>query len=168
MANYEFAVATKNTFKVKNPEEVVNVFQGLGFEETYKDNDGTIFIGGYDQMLNDDMVVYVDIKTNKAVAIDRGFEELFSVDSGDEVDNTEDFEDETKYKAMDSFEYLQEQLLDGEVASIVEAGSEKLVFVGACFVVVTKKGIEWRNTSQMIDEIAKEMLENNNEKEVNS
>ena len=168
MANYEFAVATKNTFKVKNPEEVVNVFQGLGFEETYKDNDGTIFIGGYDQMLNDDMVVYVDIKTNKAVAIDRGFEELFSVDSGDEVDNTEDFEDETKYKAMDSFEYLQEQLLDGEVASIVEAGSEKLVFVGACFVVVTKKGIEWRNTSQMIDEIAKEMLENNNKKEVNS
>lgn len=162
MANYEFAVATKNTFKVKNPEEVVNVFQGLGFEETYKDNDGTIFIGGYDQMLNDDMVVYVDIKANKAVAIDRGFEELLSVDSGDEVDNTEDFEDETKYKAMDSFEYLQEQLLDGEVASIVEAGSEKLVFVGACFVVVTKKGIEWRNTTQMIEEIVDNMLEKEN------
>ena len=159
MANYEFAVATKNTFKVKNPDEVVNVFQGLGFEETYKDNDGTIFIGGYDQMLNDDMVVYVDIKTNKAVALDRGFEELFSVDSGDEIDNTEDFKDETRYKAMDSFEYLQEQLLDGEVASIIEAGSEKLVFVGACFVVVTKKGIEWRNTTQMIDEIASNMLE---------
>ena len=159
MANYEFAVATKNAFKVKNAEEVVNVFQGLGFEETYKDNDGTIFIGGYDQMLNDDMVVYVDIKTNKAVAIDRGFEELLSVDSGDEVDNTEDFEDETKYKAMDSFEYLQEQLFDGEVASIVEAGSEKLVFVGACFVVVTKKGIEWRNTTQIIEEIVSNMLE---------
>lgn len=164
MANYEFAVATKDTFKVKNPEEVVNVFQGLGFEETYQCNDGTVFIGGYDQTLGDDMVVYVDIKTNKAVAIDRGFEELFSVDNGDKVDNPKDFEDETKYKAMDSFDYLQEQLLDGEVASIVEAGSEKLRFVGACFVVVTKKGIEWRNTSQMIDEIAKEMLENNNEK----
>lgn len=163
MANYEFAVATKNTFKVKNPEEVVNVFQGLGFEETYQCDDGTVFIGGYEQPLGDDMVVYVDTKTNKAVAIDRGFEELFSVDSGDEVDNPEDFEDETKYKSMDSFDYLQEQLLDGEVASIVEAGSEKLRFVGACFVVVTKKGIEWRNTSQMIDEIEKEMLEKNNE-----
>ena len=162
MANYEFAVATKNTFKVKNPEEVVNVFQGLGFEETYECNDGTIFIGGYDQTLGDDMVVYVDAKTNKAVAIDRGFEELFSVDNGDEVDNPEDFEDETKYKAMDSFDYLQEQLVDGEVASIVEAGSEKLRFVGACFVVVTKKGIEWRNTSQMIDEIANNMLEKEN------
>ena len=163
MANYEFAVASKNTFKVKNPEEVVNVFQGLGFEETYQCNDGTIFIGGYDQPLGDDMVVYVDAKTNKAVAIDRGFEELFSVDNGDEVDNPEDFEDETKYKPMDSFEYLQEQLLDGEVASIVEAGSENLRFVGACFVVITKKGIEWRNTSQMIDEISKNMLEKNNE-----
>lgn len=163
MANYEFAVATKDTFKVKNPEEVVNVFQGLGFEETYQCNDGTIFIGGYDQTLGDDMVVYVDIKTGKAVAIDRGFEELFSVDSGDEVDNPKDFEDETKYKAMDSFEYLQEQLLDGEVAGIVEAGSEKLRFVGACLVVVTKKGIEWRNTSQMIEEIANSMLEKNNE-----
>ena len=162
MANYEFAVATKDTFKVKNPEEVVNVFQGLGFEETYQCNDGTVFIGGYDQTLGDDMVVYVDIKTNKAVAIDRGFEELFSVDNGDEVDNPKDFEDESKYKAMDSFEYLQEQLLDGEVASIVEAGSEKLRFVGACFVVVTKKGIEWRNTSQMIDEISKNMLEKEN------
>ena len=163
MANYIFSVATKNTFKVKNPDEVVNVFQGLGFEETYQCNDGTIFIGGYDQTLGDDMVVYVDVKTNKAVAIDRGFEELFSVDSGDEVDNPEDFEDETKYKAMDSFTYLQEQLLDGEVASIVEAGSEKLRFVGACFVVITKKGIEWRNTSQMIDEISKNMLEKENE-----
>jgi hypothetical protein len=163
MANYEFAVASKDTFKVKNAEEVVNVFQGLGFEETYQCNDGTIFIGGYDQTLGDDMVVYVDVKTGKAVAIDRGFEELFSVDSGDEVDNPKDFEDETKYKAMDSFEYLQEQLLDGEVAGIVEAGSEKLRFVGACLVVVTKKGIEWRNTSQMIEEIANNMLEKNNE-----
>ena len=159
MANYEFAVATKNTFKVKNPKEVVNVFQGLGFEKTYQCNDGTIFIGGYEQMLADDMVVYVDIKTNKAVALDRGFEELFSVESGDEVDNPKDFEDETKYKAMDSFDYLQEQLLDGEVASIIEAGSEKLVFVGACFVVITKKGIEWRNTTQMIEEIVSNMLE---------
>ena len=167
MANYEFAVATKDTFKVKNPDEVVNVFQGLGFEETYQCNDGTIFIGGYDQTLGDDMVVYVDVKTNKAVAIDRGFEELFSVDSGDEVDNPKDFEDETKYKAMDSFDYLKEQLLDGEVAGIVEAGSEKLRFVGACLVVVTKKGIEWRNTSQMIEEIANNMLEKNDE-ETNS
>lgn len=157
MANYEFAVATKDTFKVKNPEEVVNVFQGLGFEETYQCNDGTIFIGGYEQPLGDDMVVYVDVKTNKAVAIDRGFEELFSVDSGDEVDNPEDFEDETKYKSMDAFDYLQEQLLDGEVAGIVEAGSEKLRFVGACLVVVTKKGIEWRNTSEMINEITNNM-----------
>jgi len=163
MANYEYAVATKDTFKVKNPEEVVNVFQGLGFEETYRCNDGTIFIGGYDQTLGDDMIVYIDVKTNKAVAIDReGYDDLFYVDSGDEVDNPEDFEDETKYKAMDSFDYLQEQLLDGEVASIVEAGSEKLRYVGAIFVVVTKKGIEWRNTSQMIDEMAKEMLEKDN------
>lgn len=162
MANYEFAVATKKTFKVKNPEEVVNVFQRLGFEKTYQCDDGSIFIGGYEQMLGD-MLVYIDTKTNKAVAIDIGFEELFSVDSGETVDNLEDFEDETKYKAMDSFEYLQEQLLDGEVAGIVEAGHEKLRFVGACLVVVTKKGIEWRNTGQIIDEIAKEMLENNNE-----
>lgn len=49
---------------------------------------------------------------------------------------------------------LQEQLLDGEIIAIVEAGSEKLRFVGACFVVITKKGIEWRNTGQMIEEIA--------------
>ena len=168
MANYEFAVATKDTFKVKNPKEVVDVFQGLGFEETYRCDDGSIFIGGYEQPLGDDMLVYIDVKTNKAVAIDRGFEELFSVDTGDEIDNPEDFEDETKYKAMDSFDYLQEQLLDGEVAGIVEAGSEKLRFVGACFVVVTKKGIEWRNTGQMIEEIANNMLEKENEKEANS
>ena len=157
MANYEFAVATKNTFRVKNPEEVVNVFQRLGFEETYQCDDGTIFIGGYEQMLGD-MLVYIDTKTNKVVAIDLGFEELISVDSGDEVDNPEAFENETKYKSMDSFDYLQEQLLDGEVASIIEAGSEKLRFVGACFVVVTKKGIQWKTTNQMIDEIVKEML----------
>ena len=167
MANYNFAVATKHTFRVKNPEEVSNVFYDLGFEETCECNDGTIFIGGYGQTLSDDMVVYVDVKTGKAVAIDRGFEELFSVDSGAEVDNPEDFKDETKYKAMDSFEYLQEQLLDGEVASIIEAGSKKLIFVGACFVVITKKGIEWRNTSQMIEEIANNMLEKENENKRN-
>lgn len=161
MANYVFAVASKNTFRVKNPEEVVNVFQRLGFEETYQCDDGSIFIGGYEQMLGD-MLVYIDTKTNKAVAVDLGFEELISVDSGEIVDNSEDFEDETKYKAMDSFEYLQEQLLDGEVAGIVEAGSEKLRFVGACLVVVTKKGIEWRNTGQIINELAKEMLEKEN------
>jgi hypothetical protein len=158
MANYEFAVATKDTFKVKNPEEVVSVFQYLGFEETYQHDDGTIFIGGYEQSLGDDSVVYIDVETGKAMAIDRGFERLFYIDSGKSVEDWEAFEDETKYKSMDPFEYLQEQLLDGEVASIIEAGSEKLRFVGACLVVVTKKGIQWKTTYQMIDEIVKEML----------
>ena len=164
MSNYEFAVASMRMAKVKNPEEVVKVFLSAGYEETYVDKNGYVFIGGYENTIDDEIIVVINKETNKAVAVANCYGYL-DVESGEEIEDIDEDrlnEPDSTFKTQEIFDYLQDQLLDGEVMAIVEAGSEKLRFVGACLVVITKKGIEWRNTGQMIEEIAKEMLEKEN------
>ena len=164
MANYEFAVASMRMAKVKNPEEVVKVFLSAGYEETYVDKNGYVFIGGYDNTIDDEIIVVINKETGKAVAVANYYGSR-DVETGEEIEDIDEDrlnEPDSAFKTQEIFEYLQDQLLDGEVMAIVEAGWEKLRSVGACFVVVTKKGIEWRNTTQMIEEIVDNMLENEN------
>ena len=164
MANYEFAVSSMRMAKVKNPEEVVKVFLSAGYEETYVDKNGYVFIGGYENTIDDEIIVVINKETGKAVAVANyyGYRDIENNEEIEDIDEDRLNEPDSAFKSQEIFEYLQDQLLDGEAMAIVEAGWEKLRFVGACLVVVTNKGIEWRNTGEMINEIAKEMLEKNN------
>ena len=164
--DYEFAVSSMRMAKVKNPEEVVKVFLSVGYEETYVDKNGYVFIGGYNNTIDDENIVVINKETGKVVAVTNSYGEYYrDVETGQEIEDIDEdrlSEPDSAFEAQEIFEYLQDQLLDGEVMAIVEAGWEKLRYVGACLVVVTNKRIEWRNTGEMIDEIAKEMLEKNN------
>ena len=160
MANYEFAVSTQHSGKVKNPQEVVDVFQALGYEESYLPNNGEIFIGGYETPLDDSAIVFLDIESKKPIAVDRGDGYIISVETGEEITENDDFYenvDDSKYESLDCMEYLQSQLLDGEVFALVEAGWEKLRSVGGTAVVISKNSIDWNSTYGFIEDKVKQI-----------
>lgn len=170
MANYEFAVASMRTGKVKNPEEVVNVFLAVGYEETYADKDGDVFIGGFDTPISDENIVIINSETNKVVAVADCYGDYRDVETGEEIEDIDEDRlnaPDSIFKSQEIFDYLKEQLLDGEVIAIVEAGWEKLRSVGATAVVISKQGIYWNSTYGFIEETIEKLKEKNNE-EVNS
>ena len=160
MANYEFAVATMRKGKVKNPEEVANVFLAVGYEETYADKDGYVFIGGYDTSLSDENIVIINTETNKVVAVGDCYGDYRDVETGEEIEDIDEDRlnaPDSIFKSQEIFDYLKEQLLDGEVIAIVEAGWEKLQSVGGTAVVISKEGIYWNSTYGFIEETIKKI-----------
>ena len=155
MANYEFAVASMRTGKVKNPDEVVNVFLAVGYEETYADKDGYVFIGGYDTPISDENEVIINTEKDKVVMVTGSCGEYIDIETGTEVEDIDEerlYDSDSIFKAKPIFDYLKEQLFDGEIIVIVEAGWEKLRSVGATTVVISKEGIHWNSTYGFIEE----------------
>lgn len=149
MANYEYSVGANKYAKVKNVDEVFTVFGALGYDEVYT-QDNSVFIGSYSTNLNDDDEVIIDKETNRVVAVRQYYADRVCDLDGIEVDDV--FDDEDKYRVVSSMEYLQEQLEDDEIVAIVEAGAEKLRYVCAYVVVVSKEGIFWQSTNGFIED----------------
>ena len=59
MANYECTVIS-NYFRVKNPREVISVFQSLGYEESYLDtSNNTVILASYEHdRFNDEKAIF--------------------------------------------------------------------------------------------------------------
>ena len=132
MANFKF-VATSNMFKTKDNKQVENVFNKLGFEETYSNENG-VFFGSYgEQMISDGMCVVFD-KENNVVAV---YDDYTFDDLDDEIREKLEDEDDT-YSTLDIYDYLQNMLLDGEVVLYTEIGNEKLRDVHAFGLVISK------------------------------
>lgn len=149
MANYIFAVASTDYIRVKNPEEVSNVFLTAGFEESYVNN-GQIFIGSYETSVSDEIVVCIDKTTKKPVAV---------ITYDDPIGLSEDDPepDISNCESVDLMEYLRSQLGEGEQAVIVEAGNEKLRYVGGVVCAVCENGVEYCSTGQMGEMLIRQM-----------
>lgn len=155
MADYLFAVAS-NSFNIKE-ESISNMRRALLiYDESYVSDKGEAFIGSYDMSLSDTINVVIDKRTGKVIGsyetdylsledcieengytIEEDLEEL-GIPSGEEY-NVEDFTE------VPLTQFIQENLLDGEYVFIKEAGHEKLRYVGACGLLITKTLIKWLN-----------------------
>ena len=152
MANFEFT-SISNVFKTKDNKQVIEVFQNLGFEETYETGNG-VFIGSYNQqMLDDSMHVVLD-KDDNVVATydDYTFENL-----DDEVQNKLLDDNDKTYSVLTAEEYLQNMLLDGEVITYKEVGHEKLRYNSAFGLVISKYEIKAFSLDKLIEDYAEQM-----------
>ena len=165
MADYEFVVAS-NSFNIKE-ESISNMRRALlMYDESHVSDKGEAFIGSYDMNLSDTINVVIDKRTGKVIGsyetdylsledcieengytIEEGLEEL-SIPSGEEY-SVEDFTE------VPLIEFIQENLLEGEYVFIKEVGHEKLRYVGACGLLITKKSKQWIS----LDRAAEELLE---------
>lgn len=156
MSNYMSVVTTERMGKVKNVSEVLRVFHLLGFDETTAYCTDEVNICGYDCSLCDEKAIIVEKGSHKIVAVEVGFEVFMDINENfiDEegfLDELND-PDPKKYDRLNPYEYLQEQLLDGEVMALIEVGNEKLRYSCADILVVSKKGIEFENSNHIISE----------------
>ena len=164
MADYLFAVGS-NSFNIKE-ESIDNMRRALLiYDESYVSDKGEAFIGSYDMNVSDTINVVIDKRTNRVIGsyetdylsledcieengdtIEEDLQEL-SIPSEEEY-NVEDFTE------VPLTEFIQENLLEGEHVFIKEAGNEKLRYIGACGLLITKTLIKWLN----LDFIASEYL----------
>jgi len=165
MADYLFAVAS-NSFSIKE-ESISNMRRALLiYDESYVSDKGEAFIGSYNMNLSDTINVVIDKRTGKVIGsyetnyllledcieengytIEEDLKEL-SIPSGEEY-SVEDFTEVPLTK------FIQENLLEGEYVFIKEAGNEKLRYIGAYGLLITKKSEQWIS----LDRIAEELLE---------
>ena len=169
MADYIFTVAS-NEFKTKNNMEVSQVFQDLGFEESYVTSGGYVFVGSYGEgSYNDDMVVVKEKATGKVIGAYDTYNGMFSslqefLDNlpniKDEDFNKMSVEDleknklkEEDYSEIPLVDYLQDMLEDKEVFVLKEVGNEKLRYVGGCATIIGKDFTEFVNLDYEIEKI---------------
>lgn len=155
MATYQFAVTSNNReFKVKDEQEVLSVFQELGYDESELYDNNSLFIGSYDKPIEDDIVI-IDKATNKAVAVLCECGDNLSVlnEEFDEEEIEENYEDEEKYSQVLWYDYLQSKLLDdNQIAVITESGYEKLRFAGSYTCIISTKGIFHNSTQKFVSD----------------
>ena len=169
MADYIFTVAS-NEFKTKNNEEVSQVFQDLGFEESYVTSGGYVFVGSYGEgSLNDDMIVVKEKATGKVIGAYDTYNGMFSslqefLDNLPTIED-EDFDEmsvedweknrlkEEDYSEIPLVDYLQDMLEDKEVFVLKEVGNEKLRYVGGCATIIGKNFTEFVNLDYEIEKI---------------
>lgn len=170
MANYEFTVVS-NEFKTKNNEEVANVFEDLGFEETYTNSNGYVFVGSYGESAwSDDDVVVREIGTGKVIGAYDTYNGMYE-DLGSFLQSKSSISDEEfskmsveeledtlqvgNYEEVPLDEYLQEMLEDGQVFVLKEVGNEKLRYNTGCAVIIGKDFVEWIDLDRKIEEFVK-------------
>ena len=152
MANYESLVLS-NTFEVTEAS-VDNVQRAVEyFSDSYVDLEKRhVIIGSYEGNYSDSLMV-VRHKTSKEVVktYDSDYEELeeILIEELGEGTNIESFEE------ISFDEFIQESLTDNSYAFIKEIGNEKLRYVVACGVLITKKSITWLDLDQMAEKIIK-------------
>ena len=154
MANYEFTVIS-NDFKVKNPKEVCEVFEKLGYEySTYNEN--SVALASYETCWDTDHLVLVTKKDKEVVGVIPSYEEDFY--------NLEEWleEKELDYIVDDIEElsisdYIQYQLLDDSYCVIKEVGNEKLRYNIGVADVITKRTTKFFNLDSLVEQYVKSL-----------
>lgn len=164
MANY-ISVIVSNDFKVKT-DEIENVRRAISFfEESYVTDEGEAFIGSYENMLSDDILVVIDKRTNKVLtSYDSCNYDLSDVveENGSFIEDclgeasivSEDEYDINDFEEIDFCKYIQSVLADDSYAFIKEVGHEKLRYAVGCGVLITKDINKWLD----LDRIANDMV----------
>lgn len=165
MANY-VSVVVSNDFKVKE-DSIDNVRRAISyFEESYVSEIGDTFIGSYENMLSDSILVVIDKRTNKVLAsYDSDNYDISDVieENGSYIEDnlekanivSEDEYDINDFEEIDFCKYIQSVLEDDSYAFIKEVGHEKLRYAVGCGVLITKDTIKWLDLDNIANCIVK-------------
>lgn len=158
MANYE-SVVISNYFRVKNPQEVVDVFKSLGYEESYFDtNDNTVILASYEQCWDSEHVVIIR-KDNMQVVGEVQSCDYDFFDLDEYLEDLDLFYIKDNVKIISLCEYIQYQLLDKNTYfAVKETGNEKLRYNVAHAEVITKNSMKWFNLDTLILEYVEEEM----------
>ena len=158
MANYEFTVIS-NYFKVKNPNEFLEIVQKLGYEESYYDeNNNKICIASYEQCWSTEHIILIDKNINKCIgAIQECDYYCFDLEEYLQDINLECDTEDIVEVCLDK--YIQSQLLENEYFAIKETGNEKLRYNVGYAEVITKNNIKWFSLDCLIEEYIQKELD---------
>ncbi len=158
MANYEFTVIS-NYFKVKNPQEVVEVLSKLGYEESCNISNNAVCLASYETCWSDEHRVVIDKATKKMVAVINECDlDYFELDDAwiSEMELIEYKLDDLKDVSVT--EYIQHQLVPNSYFAVKEVGNEKLRYNIGYAEVITKNNVKWFNLDRLIETYITEEL----------
>ena len=158
MANYEFTVIS-NYFKVKNPQEVVEVLSKLGYEESCCISNNAVCLASYENCWSDEHRVVIDKATKKMVAVINAYDlDYFELDDAwiSEMELTEYKLDDLKDISIT--EYIQHQLVPNSYFAVKEVGNEKLRYNIGYAEVITKNSVKWFDLDRLIETYITEEL----------
>lgn len=154
--NYTSQVLS-NSFKVKDKDLVKRLLGSARFHVDECDG-GLCFYDNEDSTNLCDMQVafYNDIPI--VVQTDYNDDEDFYCVIEEYIGVKEEDVDEDLITTKDFFEFLQEQLLDGESVQVTKVGHEGLRYQAACGVAITKKAIKWFDLNKSMQDFTEENL----------
>lgn len=162
MANYEFTVIS-NDFKVKKPQEVLEVFLRLGYEKSYcNPSNNTVCLASYEECWDSEHRVILD-KNNNILSVINSYEiELFDI-----KDFAEQYQiNINEIKTISITEYIQHQLIPNSYFAVKEVGNEKLRYNIGYAEVITKNNVKWFNLDRLIETYVTETLSDTSDDEV--
>lgn len=154
MADYIYTI-TSRPVRTKDNKEFVNVFLGLGFEESEVIGD-TAFVGSYGEAYWDDdsMVVVKEKATGKAIGGYNAYTNTEDLEMFLEygcIKLPEDTKAEDLYEEIDIETYIKSMLLDGEAFVLTEAGNEKLRYNNGWAIIITKDETQCYDITRLVD-----------------
>ncbi len=158
MANYE-CVVISNYFRAKNPQEVVDVFCTLGYENSFCDTtDNTVILASYEQCWDSEHVVIVRKDNMEVIGAVQNCDYDF-LDLKEYLEDLENGLTEDDVKILPLYDYIQYQLLDKNTYfAVKETGNEKLRYNVAHAEVITKNSMKWFNLDTLILEYIEEEM----------
>lgn len=147
--NYNAQVLS-NSFKVKDTDLVKRLLGSAGFYVDKYEDDRLCFYDNEDSAYLDDMQLVYYNNIPIVVLTDLNADEDFYFAIEEYAGVKEEDIDEELIITKDFFEFLQEQLLDGESVQVTEVGHEGLRYQGACGVAITKKAIKWFDINRLM------------------
>ena len=152
--NYNAQVLS-NYFRVKDTKLVKRLLGSAGFFTNeddgaicFYDNEDSAYLCDMNLIYYNDIPIAVTADYNDDDDIYRAIEEYAEVKEDDIDDNL--------ITIKDFYDFLSDQLLEGEAVKVTEVGHEGLRYQSGCGVVVTKKGYQWFDLKQLMDNYAKE------------
>ena len=146
--NYNAQVLS-NKFKVKDTELVKRLLGSAGFyvdecggSLCFYDNEDSAYLCDMNLVYYNGFPIVVQTDYNEDEDLDYAVEEY----AGTSSENI----DEDLFETQDFFEFLQDQLLDGESIQVTEVGHEGLRYQGASGVAITKKAIHWFDLNRLM------------------
>ena len=153
-----------NEFKVRNPQEVREVLELMGFD-VYESTNGLSFVtSGEGTFFDEGVEVVLSLRPISIEGEEKNLIGIISDYSNDSID-LDTIEDEYgvkegEYMVTPMLEYLQDQLLDKEYITVTCAGFESRCS-GSCspfgdVTIITKNNTEFFSLSQTVDKYLKE------------
>lgn len=146
--NYTAQVLS-NKFKVKDTALVKRLLGSAGFyvdecegSLCFYDNEDSAYLCDMNLVYYNGFPIVVQTDYNEDEDLDYAVEEY----AGTSSENI----DEDLFETQDFFEFLQDQLLDGESIQVTEVGHEGLRYQAACGVAITKKAIHWFDLNRLM------------------